>query len=162
MEPKAVETVDYPPSEETLVKEAKSILNEREREPEQRRKAGRPKKGEIVAKKTKNKGVLGRPKGDTAIINEYKARMLNSPKSAKVLEAIYDAALDDQHKNQAAAWKLIVDRIVPVSAFEATKSAGGTPQISINISGLQGPTVDMVEDVTDVEVKDYSSEEDNG
>jgi hypothetical protein len=164
MEPKAVETVDYPPSEETLVKEAKSILNE----PEQRRKAGRPKKGEIVAKKTKNKGVLGRPKGDTAIINEYKARMLNSPKSAKVLEAIYDAALNDDHKNQAAAWKLIVDRIVPVSAFEATKSAGGTPQISINISGLQGPTVDMVEDVTDVEskmdveVKDYSSEEDNG
>ena len=82
-----------------------------------KRKAGRPKKGEIVAKKQKNKGVLGRPKGDTAIINEYKARMLNSPKSAKVLEAIYDAALDDQHKNQAAAWKLIVDRIVPVSAF---------------------------------------------
>ena len=126
-----------------------------------KRKAGRPKKGEIVAKKQKNKGVLGRPKGDTAIINEYKARMLNSPKSAKVLEAIYDAALDDQHKNQAAAWKLIVDRIVPVSAFEATKSGGGTPQISINISGLQGPTVDMVEDVTDVEsrmdveIKDY-------
>jgi hypothetical protein len=94
--------------------------------------------------------------------------MLNSPKSAKVLEAIYDAALNDDHKNQAAAWKLIVDRIVPVSAFEATKSGGGTPQISINISGLQGPTVDMVEDVTDVEsrmdveIKDYDSEEDNG
>ncbi len=123
-----------------------------------KRKAGRPKKGEIVAKKQKNKGVLGRPKGDTAIINEYKARMLNSPKSAKVLEAIYDAALNDDHKNQAAAWKLIVDRIVPVSAFEATKSAGGTPQISINISGLQGPTVDMVEDVTDVEIKDYEDD----
>jgi hypothetical protein len=125
-----------------------------------KRKAGRPKKGEIVAKKTKNKGVLGRPKGDTAIINEYKARMLNSPKSAKVLEAIYDAALNDDHKNQAAAWKLIVDRIVPVSAFEATKSGGGTPQISINISGLQGPTVDMVEDVTDVEIKDYEGDVD--
>jgi len=110
-----------------------------EQEPvQEKRKAGRPKKGEIVAKKQKNKGVLGRPKGDTAIINEYKARMLNSPKSAKVLEAIYDAALNDDHKNQAAAWKLIVDRIVPVSAFEATKSGGGTTQISINISGLQG------------------------
>ena len=127
-----------------------------------KRKAGRPKKGEIVAKKQKNKGVLGRPKGDTAIINEYKARMLNSPKSAKVLEAIYDAALNDDHKNQAAAWKLIVDRIVPVSAFEATKAGGSTPQISINISGLQGPTVDVAEDITDVEIKDYDSEEDNG
>ena len=122
-----------------------------------KRKAGRPKKGEIVAKKTKNKGVLGRPKGDTAIINEYKARMLNSPKSAKVLEAIYDAALNDDHKNQAAAWKLIVDRIVPVSAFEATKAGGGqTPQISINISGLNSPTVEaeQVYDISDVEISD--------
>lgn len=124
-----------------------------------KRKPGRPKKGELVAKKTKNKGVIGRPKGDTAIINEYKQRMLTSPKSAKVLESIFDAALNDDHKNQAAAWKLIVDRIVPVSAFEATKSGGGTPAISINISGLQGPTVD-IEDVTDVEVKDYESEDD--
>jgi hypothetical protein len=153
MEPKAVETVDYPPSEETLVKEAKSILNQ----PEAKRKAGRPKKGEIVAKKTKNKGVLGRPKGDTAIINEYKARMLNSPKSAKVLEAIYDAALDDQHKNQAAAWKLIMDRVLPVSVFEQAKQGGGTPQISINISGLNSPTVETLEDVTDVEIKDYDN-----
>ncbi len=33
---------------------------------------------------TENRSV-GRPKGDAAIINEYKLRMLNSPKSAKVL-----------------------------------------------------------------------------
>lgn len=122
-----------------------------------KRKPGRPKKGELVAKKQKNKGVIGRPKGDTAIINEYKQRMLTSPKSAKVLESIFDAALNDDHKNQAAAWKLIVDRIVPVSAFEATKSGGGTPAISINISGLQGPTVD-IEDVTDVEIRDIDDE----
>lgn len=161
MEPKEVETVDYPPSEETLVKEAKAILNQRECEPP-KRKAGRPKKGEIVAKKQKNKGVIGRPKGDTAIINEYKIRMLNSPKSAKVLEAIYDAALNDDHKNQAAAWKLIVDRIVPVSAFEATKSGGGTPQISINISSLGAPTVETVEDITDIEIKEYNEEDQDG
>ena len=130
-------------------------------EQQQKRGRGRPKKGEIVATKNKNKGVLGRPKGDSAIINEYKIRMLNSPKSAKVLEAIYDAALNDDHKNQAAAWKLIVDRIVPVSAFEATKQGGGTPQISINISGLSSPTVEAEEtliDVTDVEIKDVDDE----
>jgi len=118
----------------------------------------RPTKKALTEVKTKNKGVIGRPKGDTAIINEYKARMLNSPKSARVLEAIYDAALNDDHKNQAAAWKLIVDRIVPVSAFEATKNANGTPQISINISGLSNPTVEVPEvieaDITDVEVDD--------
>ncbi len=134
-----------------------------ETEPKKRGR-GRPKKGEIVALKKKNTGVVGRPKGDTAIINEYKLRMLNSPKSAKVLEAIYDAALDNDHKNQAAAWKLIVDRIVPVSAFEASKQGGSTPSISINISGLQGASsglpeaVNIVEDVTDVEIKEYDDE----
>ena len=94
---------------------------------------------------------VGRPKGDAAIINEYKLRMLNSPKSAKVLEAIYDAALNDEHKNQAAAWKLIVDRIVPVSVFEAQKSGNSAPTVSINITGLTSPVISNSEDVIDVE-----------
>ena len=105
-------------------------------------KRGRPPKSDIA--EIKESRSVGRPKGDAAIINEYKLRMLNSPKSAKVLEAIYDAALNDEHKNQAAAWKLIVDRIIPVSAFETAKSGGGTPQISINITGLSSPSVDTV------------------
>ena len=115
-----------------------------------KRKAGRPKKSELTEIK-ENRGV-GRPKGEASIINEYKLRMLNSPKSAKVLEAIYDAALNDEHKNQAAAWKLIVDRIVPVSAFEAAKQGNGAPQISINITGLNQPTISSVsdEDIIDV------------
>lgn len=114
-----------------------------------KRKAGRPKKSEL--KEIKESRSVGRPKGEAAIINEYKLRMLNSPKSAKVLEAIYDAALNDEHKNQAAAWKLIVDRIVPVSAFEQAKQGNGAPQISINITGLSTPTVSTGdEDVIDV------------
>jgi hypothetical protein len=123
---------------------------EHEEQTESKRKAGRPKKSEL--KEIKESRSVGRPKGEAAIINEYKLRMLNSPKSAKVLEAIYDAALNDEHKNQAAAWKLIVDRIVPVSAFEANKQAGGgMPQISINITGLSTPTVSTSdEDVIDV------------
>lgn len=126
-----------------------------------KRKAGRPKKTELVAVKKKNTGIIGRPKGDTAIINEYKARMLNSPKSVKVLEAIYDAALNDDHKNQAAAWKLIVDRIVPLSTFEATKNSGQTPQITINVSGLNSPSVntEQVYDIADVEIKEYDDDE---
>lgn len=116
-------------------------------------KIGRPKKSDIT--EIKESRSVGRPKGDAAIINEYKLRMLNSPKSAKVLEAIYDAALNDEHKNQAAAWKLIVDRIVPVSAFEATKSGNGSmPQISINISSIGSPKVETLDDIMDVELKD--------
>ena len=116
-------------------------------------KKGRPKKSELEAVKTGNRGVVGRPKGDAAIINEYKARMLASPKSAKVLETILDAALNDEHPHQAAAWKLVADRIVPVSAFDQTKNSGSTPQISINITGLNSPSVntEQVYDVSDVE-----------
>ena len=118
----------------------------------------RPSKKALAEVKNRRTGLgPGRPKGDAAIINEYKVRMLNSPKSAKVLEAIFDAALDNEHKNQAAAWKLIVDRIVPVSAFEQAKQGSGTPNISINISGLSSPSVETIEetiDITDVEIKD--------
>ena len=118
-----------------------------------KRKAGRPKKSELT--EIKESRSVGRPKGETAIINEYKLRMLNSPKSAKVLEAIYDAALNDEHKNQAAAWKLIVDRIVPVSAFEQSKQNGGSmPQISINISAMGSPKIETTDDVMDVDFKD--------
>jgi hypothetical protein len=116
---------------------------------EVKRKAGRPKKSEL--KEIKESRSVGRPKGEAAIINEYKLRMLNSPKSAKVLEAIYDAALNDEHKNQAAAWKLIVDRVVPISAFETAKQGGGTPQISINISSVGSPVISSGNDVIDIE-----------
>lgn len=102
---------------------------------EPKKRVGRPRKTEIAAKK--NKGQVGRPKGDAAIINDYKARMLASPKSKKVMDVIFDAALNDDHKNQAAAWKLIADRIIPVSVFEQDiKRSGGKSAITINISGI--------------------------
>ena len=125
-----------------------------------KRKAGRPKKGEVVAKKSKNRGTLGRPAGDKAIMDEYKARMLNSPKSARVLEAIFDAALDPEHKAQSAAWKLIVDRIVPVSSFEQVKQGGGTPAISINIMGLNQASAIVEQDDVEVDIQDVESKYD--
>jgi hypothetical protein len=122
-----------------------------------KRKAGRPKKNEIVAKKKGNRELRGRPAGDKAIMDEYKARMLNSPKSARVLEAIFDAALDPEHKAQSAAWKLIVDRIVPVSSFEQVKQGGGMPSISINISSIGQPVIETLEDVSDTEYRDVDN-----
>jgi hypothetical protein len=101
------------------------------------KRRGRPPKATTDLKKAGNRGKVGRPKGDAGIINEYKARMLSSPKSKKVLEAIFDAALDDDHKNQGAAWKLIMDRIAPTAAFEkdVIKDAGRSA-IQINITGV--------------------------
>lgn len=110
-------------------------------------KKGRPKKTDIAA--VRENRTIGRPKGTAAIINEYRDRMLTSPKSSKVLEKIFDAALNDEHAHQAAAWKLIVDRIVPVSSFDQAKSSGGVPQISINISSIGTPTVETVDNVVD-------------
>ncbi len=61
--------------------------------------------------------------------------MLASPKSNKVLESIFNAALNDDHKNQAAAWKLVMDRMLPLSYFEKD-STGGRQSVSITISGV--------------------------
>ena len=102
-----------------------------------RRKRGRPRKSDVAAAKKGNRNAVGRPKGDAAVINEYKARMLASPKSRKVLDSIFDAALNNDHKNQAAAWKLVMDRILPVAAFEKDiVKDGGRNAIQINITGV--------------------------
>jgi hypothetical protein len=117
----------------------------------QKKKVGRPRKQDVEANKRGNRGQRGRPKGDASIINEYKARMLASPKSQKVLDSIMDAALNDEHKNQAAAWKLLMDRMLPVSYFEKDKNNSGKSSVSITITGVGGETViSNDEDVIDV------------
>lgn len=122
---------------------------------ESSRRIGPPKKSDIAKNKKGNRNAVGRPKGDAAIINEYKARMLASPKSRKVLDAIFDAALDNEHKAQAAAWKLIVDRILPVGAFEQEVIKNqGRSAIQINITGLGESKVETLEDISDAEVLD--------
>lgn len=102
------------------------------------KRRGRPPKSEMVNRKRGTVGTRGRPKGDAAIINEYKTRMLTSPKSARVLESIFDAALNDDHKSQSAAWKLVIDRILPVSHFEKDKSGASKGGINISITGVGG------------------------
>jgi hypothetical protein len=104
----------------------------------EKRKAGRPKKSLIQSKKEGNRNKVGRPKGDADAIKEYKARLLASPKSKKVLDSILNAALDDDHKNQAAAWKLLVDRLMPLSYFDKDKASGGRSAVNITITGVGG------------------------
>lgn len=131
-------------------------------EPPKKRRVGRPRKSEIEARK--KPGKVGRPAGDAAAIREYKARLLASPKSRRVLDSILNAALDDDHKNQAAAWKLLVDRLMPISYFEKDKEGGGRAAVNITISGVGGETInigsgepekpDDYEDYIDAEVVD--------
>ena len=113
------------------VKQRKAEIKKRKQE------SGRPSKKDLAANSPGGRKRVGRPKGDATIINEYKSRMLASPKSKRVLDTIFDAALDHDHKNQAAAWKLVMDRILPVAAFEKdVVQNGGKSAIQINITGV--------------------------
>jgi hypothetical protein len=122
------------------------------------RRVGRPPKQAIAAAKKKNK--VGRPAGEAAIINEMKARLIASPKSKKVLDSIMNAALDDEHKNQAAAWKLLMDRMLPVSMFEKEKNGGARPSVNITISGVGGNTT-ITDGMEDIDDADYEVVEDD-
>lgn len=110
--------------------------------------SGRPSKKELAANSAGGRRKVGRPKGDAAIINEYKARMLASPRSKKVLDTIFEAALDHDHRNQAAAWKLVMDRILPVAAFEKdVVKDSGRSAIQINITGVGSTTISDGSDI---------------
>ena len=102
------------------------------------------------------KKAVGRPKGDRAVMEEYRARMLNSPKSTKVLEAIFEAALDPDSKNQAAAWKLVMDRIVPVSGFDKLAQGTARSAITVNIGSVPGLEV---KDIVSVQEQDALPDE---
>ena len=106
-------------------------------------KGGRPSKKDLAAKKPGGRGKVGRPKGDAAIMEEYRSRMLASPKSKRVLDTIFAAALDDEHKGQTAAWKLVMDRVAPVAGFEKQiVQNGGRSAIQINITGVSTAEVE--------------------
>jgi hypothetical protein len=109
---------------------------------------GRPPKVDLIAVKERNKGKVGRPVGDAGRIEEFKQRLLATG-GTRILDTMIRIALDDNHPGQMAAIKMSVDRMLPMSSFEAAKNGGSVPQISINITGLTSPTVNT-QDVIDV------------
>ena len=111
-----------------------------------KRGRGRPKKTELESKKPGGRGKVGRPKGDAAILNDYKAMMLASPSSEKIIQTIAKAALDDEHKHQAVAWRIWTDRVLPVSSFEKDAKASGRTSVTVNINAVAGPSPEV--DVT--------------
>ena len=115
-----------------------------------KRKRGRPRKSEIAVPKNRKRG---RPPGDRAAMIEMKQRFLARRDTDAVINSIFRAAVDDDHKNQAAAWKLIVDRILPQSDFDKDK-LGGRPSVNITISGVTDAVVqpDIIEGEYDEEL----------
>jgi hypothetical protein len=117
-------------------------------------KLGRPKKADI--QKKKKPGVIGRPVGDAGRIAEFKARLLATAGDS-VITKIIETALTDGHPSQGAMLKFCGERLLPLSSFEA-KGNNSMPQISINITGINSPTIEANEvienDVTEVYIKD--------
>ena len=117
--------------------------------PKIRTKKGRPPKADLLAVKNRTKGKLGRPVGDTGRIQEFKERLLATG-GTRILDKMISIALDDGHPGQMAAIKMSIDRVLPISLFEASKAGGSVPSISINITGLTEAKVVEEQEVIDV------------
>ena len=68
---------------------------------------------------------------------ELKQTLLEHPDVPKVIETVIRTALDDNHKNQAAAQKLLMDRMLPNSVCD--KNDDIREKITINISSVEIP-----------------------
>ena len=76
----------------------------------------------------------GRPAGMRARQLELKQTLLEHPDVPKVIETVIRTALDDNHKNQTAAQKILMDRMLPISTFE--KAVDSREKINIVINTI--------------------------
>jgi hypothetical protein len=135
-------------------------VNEEKKVAVKKRKRGRPKKEEV--KKYIKRAKRGRPPGEAARIKELTASLLLTHSQA-IIRKIVHKALNDDDKDQMAALKLCVDRMLPVSYFEDKGVAGGSRAITINITGVNDTPVEMIEhEPVEVETTliDYEEEDD--
>ena len=80
----------------------------------------------------------GRPAGMRARQLELKQTLLEHPDVPAVIETVIRTALDDNHKNQTAAQKILMDRMLPISTFE--KAADSREKINIMINTIRPET----------------------
>jgi uncharacterized ferredoxin-like protein len=109
----------------------------------------------VESKKKRNK--VGRPAGDAQRIQEFKARLLSSS-GTKIIDTVIRKALDDEDKDQIAALKMCMDRLLPTSLFEKD-AKGQRNAVTINITGIGASTVEAVETVDEIEITDVEYEE---
>ena len=76
----------------------------------------------------------GRPAGMRARQLELKQTLLEHPDVPTVIETVVRTALDETHKNQTAAQKILMDRILPISTFD--KGTDFKERINITISTI--------------------------
>jgi hypothetical protein len=126
-------------------------LKEVELSPTVPRRRGRPPKSLVESKK--KPGKVGRPAGDAQRIQEFKARLLSSS-GTKIIDTVIRKALDDDDKDQIAALKMCMDRLLPTSLFEKD-AKGQRNAVTINITGLGETKIEAVEEI-EAEIVDYT------
>lgn len=114
------------------------------------RRRGRPPKSLVESKK--KPGKVGRPAGDAQRIQEFKARLLSSS-GTKIIDTVIRKALNDDDKDQIAALKMCMDRLLPTSLFEKD-AKGQRNAVTINITGLGETKVEAVQEVDEIEITD--------
>ena len=118
------------------------------------RRRGRPPKSLVESKK--KPGKVGRPAGDAARIQEFKARLLGTT-GTKVIDTVLRKALNDLDPDQVACLKMCMDRMLPTSLFEKD-AKGQRNAVTINITGLGETKVEAVQEI-DAEIVDYNEVE---
>lgn len=115
------------------------------------KKVGRPSKQELAST-----GELSK-RQQAAALKEFRSRLLLNPKSPKLIEKLFETALDDDHKNQNVAMKILSDRLLPVAGFTADGKQQAS--VSINISGLGQETAGVtIEGMNEAEDGDYDND----
>ena len=117
-----------------------------------KRGRGRPRKEDRLMTRLQwedqKKQVAGRPKGMRTAIKKLEERLLDANRIDLVIDSIVRAACDDENKNQAAAWKLIMDRMAPMSHYDKNK-LGDRPMININVTTAGDTSIKQVGEVYD-------------
>ena len=59
-----------------------------------------------------------------------------------MIEKVVSAALDDEHKNQAVAQKILIERILPIITFEKQFDNRGKITINVSVIGKNSETLE--------------------
>ena len=117
-----------------------------------KRGRGRPRKEDRLMTRLQwedqKKQVAGRPKGLRTAIKKLEERLIDANRIDLVIDSIVRAACDDENKNQAAAWKLIMDRMAPMSHYDKNK-LGDRPMININVTTAGDTSIKQMGEVYD-------------
>lgn len=125
-----------------------------------KKKMGRPRKADLEA--AKKPGKVGRPIETAGRIQELKARLL-ATSGERVLNEIIRKALDPEDKDQIAALKMCIDRVLPISLFEKGAGRSNSVQIQI-INSAEKTTTEISTEEEEENTLDIQFEEvvDNG